>query len=410
MLKIRWNVSWLFGILLGIGVILTLVLPGDIPWREEEAELFRAALAQEGGSVPVWMLRLWLRIHSNPAMAACVGAAGCLLISIGALWRLGRQFHREFLYAAAFFVAAPHLWFAFRRLGSGFWLVPVSLVGFVLVAELLLRFRGCRGIVIGTLLAAVLASLSFLAGEGRALGDALLTELATPFTTPGGFWFLERYMPDFFDLRSYSGVCWQFFFGAVLLAELFWVILGGVALCRRMRKKEELFLFDRMALFSWGVLFCHFTGVLLLRQLPACSAAALVAVLLLWWRGFDFFCGEYPRFGKRVLVLLIAGELFFIGQFLYTVNLCRGGNSPWFGATLNSFRQVSWLLAAARRGNPALPVDLRVESLRRNPLPLQMMIQLVLRESPPALPGCRSALLLPARFGSGIDLILYREP
>ena len=41
MLKIRWNVSWLFGILLGIGVILTLVLPGDIPWREEEAELFR---------------------------------------------------------------------------------------------------------------------------------------------------------------------------------------------------------------------------------------------------------------------------------------------------------------------------------------------------------------------------------
>ncbi|UKI30609.1 MAG: hypothetical protein L6W00_22175 [Lentisphaeria bacterium] len=237
------------------------------------------------------MLRLWLRIHSNPAMAACVGAAGCLLISIGALWRLGRQFHREFLYAAAFFVAAPHLWFAFRRLGSGFWLVPVSLVGFVLVAELLLRFRGCRGIVIGTLLAAVLASLSFLAGEGRALGDALLTELATPFTTPGGFWFLERYMPDFFDLRSYSGVCWQFFFGAVLLAELFWVILGGVALCRRMRKKEELFLFDRMALFSWGVLFCHFTGVLLLRQLPACSAAALVAVLLLWWRGFDFFWG-----------------------------------------------------------------------------------------------------------------------
>ena len=126
----------------------------------------------------------------------------------------------------------------------------------------------------------MLASLSFLAGEGRALGDALLTELATPFTTPGGFWFLERYMPDFFDLRSYSGVCWQFFFGAVLLAELFWVILGGVALCRRMRKKEELFLFDRMALFSWGVLFCHFTGVLLLRQLPACSArraAALVA-------------------------------------------------------------------------------------------------------------------------------------
>ncbi|UKI30610.1 MAG: hypothetical protein L6W00_22180 [Lentisphaeria bacterium] len=53
---------------------------------------------------------------------------------------------------------------------------------------------------------------------------------------------------------------------------------------------------------------------------------------------------------------------------------------------------------------------MRVESLRRNPLPLQMMIQLVLRESPPALPGCRSALLLPARFGSGIDLILYREP
>lgn len=52
MLKIRWNVSWLFGILLGIGVILTLVLPGDIPWREEEAELFRAALAQEGGLFP----------------------------------------------------------------------------------------------------------------------------------------------------------------------------------------------------------------------------------------------------------------------------------------------------------------------------------------------------------------------
>ena len=38
------------------------------------------------------------------------------------------------------------------------------------------------------------------------------------------------------------------------------------------------------------------------------------------------------------------------------------------------------------------------------------MIRLVLREPLPELPGCRSALLLPARFGSGIDLILYRDP
>lgn len=177
-----------------------------------------------------------------------------------------------------------------------------------------------------------------------------------------------------------------------------------------MRRREELFLFDRMALLNWGVLFGYLAGVLLTGRLPAVSGAALVAVLLLWWRGFDFFCGEYPRFGKRFLALLIAGELVFTGQFLYTVNLCRGGNSPSFGTTLNCFRQVSRQLAAARRGNPSLPVDLRIEALRRNPLPLQVMIRLVLREPLPELPGCRSALLLPARFGSGIDLILYRDP
>ena len=128
-LKIRWNVSWLFGILLGIGAVLTLVLPGDVPWREAEAELFRAALEEEGGSVPVQTLRLWLRISSNPAMAAGAGAAVCLLISIGALWRLGRLFHRDFLCVAAFFIAAPHVWFAFRLPGNGFWQVPVSFAG-----------------------------------------------------------------------------------------------------------------------------------------------------------------------------------------------------------------------------------------------------------------------------------------
>ena len=45
-LKIRWNVSWLFGVLLGIGAVLTLVLPGDVPWRAAEAELFRAAVRE----------------------------------------------------------------------------------------------------------------------------------------------------------------------------------------------------------------------------------------------------------------------------------------------------------------------------------------------------------------------------
>ena len=121
-LKIRWNVSWLFGVLLGIGAVLTLVLPGDVPWRAAEAELFRAALENEGGSVSVQTLRLWLRISSNPAAAACVGAAVCLLISIGALWRLGRLFHRDFLCVAAFFACLVRFSFAGERFlaGSGF--------------------------------------------------------------------------------------------------------------------------------------------------------------------------------------------------------------------------------------------------------------------------------------------------
>lgn len=409
MLKIRWNVALLFGIFLVVGVVLTLLFPGDIPWRSAEAELFRAALAEEGGAVPVRLLRLWLRLSSNPAAAACAGAAVCLLVSIGALWRLGRLFHRAFAGIAALLIAAPHVWFAFRALGSGFRLIPVSLVGFVLVAELLRRFRGRRGVVIGALAAVLLALLPFLAVAGTPLREASPAEFAAPFTILGGFGFLERYMPDFFDLRLRVGVVWQLFFGLLLLAELFGVLLGGVALCRRIRRREELLLFDRMALFCWGVLLGYFCGVLLLRQLPAAPGAALAAVLLLWWRGFDFFCGEYPRSGRGALSVLVAGELIFLGQFLYSVDLCRGGNSPHFGTALSCFRQVSRQLAAARRGNPSLPVDLRIESLRRDPLPLQVIIQLVLREPLPELPGCCSALLLPARFGSGIDLILYRD-
>lgn len=409
-MKIRWNISWLSGSFLAAAVVLTLLFPGEVPWRGAAVGLFRAALTGEGGGCSARLLGMWLRISADPATAAFAGAAVCLLVSIGALWRLGQLFHRNFLFAAALLCAAPHVWFACRALGSGFPLVPVSLAGFVLAAELLRRVRGRRGVVIGATAAVLLAALPFAAGEGEALRGLSPEALSAPFTTLGGFGFLERYMPDFFDLRSYSGICWQFFFGALLLAELFWIILGGVALCRRLRHREELLLFDRMAFLGWGVLLCHFAGVLLLRQLPAVSGAALAAVLLLWWRGFDFFCGEYPRFGRRLLVLLIGGELIFIGQFLCTVKLCRGGNSPRFGTTLNCFRQVSIQLAAARRGNPWLPVDLRIESLRRDPLPLQVMIQLVQREPLPEVPGCRSALLLPARFGSGIDLVLYREP
>ena len=70
--------------------------------------------------------------------------------------------------------------------------------------------------------------------------------------------------------------------------------------------------------------------------------------------------------------------------------------------------EYQFISEQVRQANPALVVELEIDRLREDPLPLQVLIRLALRSGDlPEIVGTPlRARLLPARSGSGIDLLL----
>jgi len=136
----------------------------------------------------------------------------------------------------------------------------------------------------------------------------------------------------------------------------------------------------------------------------------LFAWLLIAWRGFMVLRGDYRTLATALLGLACLAEVVFLADFSAGVHRFSGTSSPYFGTTLAGQWAVARNLVAAKRMNPDLRVRVEVDSLNRNPLPLRVLTALAERTKLPEFYFFNRAVLLPSRFGYGIDLIFLKQP
>lgn len=369
---------------------LALLRPGDIPWLGGEA--LRMGIALDGqGFDPN---RFWLLFTVDPVVIAGIRTAVVLLVCWGALWTLSRIFHLPAGPGAALFFCAPFVWFGLRSLGDGVWLLPLTLWLAAAAAWTVGRTKGLPRIAAGAGLALVPALLSrFARGEGGAFAAPVCFRFLT------GWGFSDRFAPE-------TGLTPS---GTLLVLSVpvivFFIVLGGITVVRRLRRGEAK-AFDRIAGWSGVAVAVYVLSAVWRRGVP--WEPLLFAWLLLAWRGYTAFRGDYRKLATGLLGFALLLEVWFLADFSRQVDAHAGGGSPEFGTTLARQWLVARNLTAARIANSGLRVDLRVDRLREDPLPLQVLVALAARTELPPAGVFREAAILPSRSGSGIDLLLVK--
>jgi len=388
--KIDWMLSFALA-----ATVLALVFPGDIPWLGDTAARMGVALDGQGYGLN----RLWLPVTSDPVIIAGIGTALALLVCWGAVWMLSRIFHVPAGPGAALFFCSPFVWFALRSLQSGGWLLPLSLWLAVVAARMIQRSKGFLTIAVGVWLP-LFPVLLFLVNGGfdeEAKGGGLVALTSFRFLT--GWGFSDRFAPE--TGLSLSGTL--LFLSVPMI--VFFIVLGCITVVRRLRRGEAK-AFDRTV--GWcGIAAVVYVPLATWRQ---CSfwEPLLFAWLLLAWRGYTAFRGDYRILATVLLGFALLLEVWFLVDFSFTVHRYAGGSSPVFGTTLARQWRVARSLTAARKVNPELRIDLRVDQIKANPLPLQVLIRMAATEELPPAGFFREAVILPSRSGSGIDLLLMK--
>lgn len=470
-MKWKWKkIDWLLLPALA-ATVWAFVHPGDTVWLGDEGALMALAINANDAGVPashgligpvgiacgalaVWLNQILLLFTADAIAIVAIRAGVCVLAAWGALWRLSRILHIPVGPGASLFFCSPFVWFYLRMPWDNVLLLPLSLWYAVFLAEYLRegKFRAAAGSIIFlavmfylhplsgvTALGFLVSVLCFRRAELRRdwkkfalAGACILLGLSSWLAT-----FFRDYNPDLYSrprgmiepllgaLTSFQNLTgWGFadhfapeaglsVSGTLLLFSvpmiLFFVLLGGVVVLRRFRNREEN-TFDRLAGCS-AVTICLYIllfPLLRLNPQPHYNSIVLFAWLLLAWRGFTVLHGDYRTLATALLGLACLVEVAFLADFSAGVHRFSGTSSPYFGTTLARQWGIARYLIAAKQANPGFRVEVKVDSLNRQPLPLRVLAALAERMEQPEFDSFSRAVLLPSRSGYGIDLIFLK--
>ena len=406
------------------------------------------------GALVVWLNQLLLLVTSDPVMIVAIKGVILLGLCWGALLRLARCLHLPVGPGAAFWFCSPFIWFYLRLPWDNIWLLPMSLwyvvcaahffrdgrmvpvvwagvlfaamfylhpisvaipFGFAISVLLLRReqfrreYRKFCGIALGILL--VLSPYLYMSikmlwvnvGKRAASYSVLLEGLGKVWQNLTALGFSDRFAPE--TGLGIPGLLVLFSVPVIV----FFMILGVIAVIRRWRHREGN-TFDCLCICGGITILVYLVELLMLRVKPQphYNSAISFAWLLLAWRGFTVLRSDYRKTAEILLYAALLLELLFLVDFSRLVHRYSGGSSEYFGPTLARQWLVVRSLTAAHQANPGLVVEMEIERFQADPIPLQVLIRLALRSGDlPEIKGTpRSAKLLPARSGSGIDLVL----
>ena len=101
-------------------------------------------------------------------------------------------------------------------------------------------------------------------------------------------------------------------------------------------------------------------------------------------------------------------EVAFLADFSAGVHRFSGTSSPYFRTTLARQWVIARYLIAAKQVNPNFRVEVKVDYLNQNSLPLRVLAALAERMELLESYSFSRAVLLPSRSGYGMDLILLK--
>ncbi len=401
--------------LVAAGVCLTLLLPGDVLWINDEPALILLAMEANRAGVPasaglpgtvgicygplaVWFYQLLLFCTAHPVLLVTIKSTLVMLVSLAAIQRLGKELRFDWRLFGALFLLNPFLWHAnrilwdnvlllplvcwlmallpayWRRgspitlagivvlLGGMFWLHPMSapLLGAFGITLLfrpdLLRRDRWKLLVAGLALLLIVGAILLRAEfgqQGIPRGEeAGIEPLWNLLLFLSGGGYLHYYLPEY--LPQSSGV--SALFDVVMPTAA--VAAGGLILlgCRFTWKQSRTGMIHLIGRFAIAALVLHFGMVLLLRMPPFQhynTAAAVPGLLLL-------FYGFFPLKQFRRRTVLAAGLvlLLFTGSALLMIHRHGGSRSSRYGSTLgNQWEVVQEVAAAARDGGVILETD-----------------------------------------------------
>lgn len=401
--------------LVAAGVCLTLLLPGDVLWINDEPALILLAMEANRAGVPasaglpgtvgicygplaVWFYQLLLFCTAHPILLVTVKSTLVMLVSLAAIQRLGKELRFDWRLFGALFLLNPFLWHAnrilwdnvlllplvcwlfallpayWRRgsprtlagivalLGGMFWLHPMSapLIGafgitLLFRPDLLRRDRwklAVAGLALLLVVGAILLHAEF-GRQGIPRGEgAGIDPLWNLLLFLSGSGYLRYYLPEYLPSGSGLDVLFRIVTPPAAVAAGALMLLG----CRFAWMRPRTGLIHMAGLFAMAALVLHFGMVFLLRMPPFqhYNTAAAVPGLLLVFFGFS----AMKRFRRPAVLTAGLVLLLFTGSALLMIHRHGGSRSTRYGATLGSqWEAVQEVAAAARDGGVILETD-----------------------------------------------------
>lgn len=429
--------------LVAAGVCLTLLLPGDVLWINDEPALILLAMEANRAGVPasaglpgtvgicygplaVWFYQLLLFCTAHPILLVTIKSTLVMLVSLAAIQRLGKELRFDWRLFGALFLLNPFLWHAnrilwdnvlllplvcwlfallpayWRRgsprtlagivalLGGMFWLHPMSapLIGafgitLLFRPDLLRRDRwklAAAGLALLLVVGAILLHAEF-GRQGIPRGEgAGIDPLWNLLLFLSGSGYLRYYLPEYLPSGSGLDVLFRIVTPPAAVAAGALMLLG----CRFAWMRPRTGLIHMAGLFAMAALVLHFGMVFLLRMPPFqhYNTAAAVPGLLLMFFGFS----AMKRFRRSAVLTAGLVLLLFTGSALLMIHRHGGSRSTRYGATLGTqWKAVQEVAAAARDGGVILETD--VPNYRLFPQALRALLLLERKWNPsPPLP------------------------